>query len=99
MAEIRTEALGCDFEIPEPPNGKELVPDEVNFTYTPKGVGAPKTVLRADDLADCGNQPGWYYDSNASPTKIILCPASCSTVQADINAVVNVLFGCKSEIN
>jgi len=99
MAEIRTVALGCDFEIPDAPNGQELVPGEVNFTYTPKGVGSPKLLPRADNLADCADQPGWYYDSNESPSKIILCPASCSTVQADTYAKVNVLFGCTSVLN
>ncbi len=99
IAEIRTAALGCDFELPEPPNGEALEPDEVNFTYTPKGLGTPKILPRADDLADCTDQPGWYYDSNAGPTKLILCPASCATVQADNNAKVSVLFGCSSIIN
>ncbi|MDI3287852.1 vWA domain-containing protein [Polyangium sp. 15x6] len=99
MAEIRQTALGCDFEIPEAPNGMEIEPNQVNFNYMPKGVGTPKLLPRADDLADCKDQPGWYYDSNAGPTKIILCPASCTTVQADSSAKVNVLFGCNSILN
>jgi hypothetical protein len=99
IAEIRTEALGCDFELPSPPNGQALNPDKVNFTYTPKGVGTPKILPRADDLADCSDQPGWYYDSHDGPTKILLCPASCATVRADSNAKVSVLFGCASVVN
>jgi len=99
IASIREQAVGCDFEIPPAPNGQKLEPDEVNFTYTPKGLGNPKILPRADDLADCNNQAGWYYDSNLSPTKILLCPASCSTVQADSSAKVSVLFGCSSIIN
>jgi hypothetical protein len=99
MAEIRTEALACDFEIPPTPNGEEIDPDRVNFTYTPKGVGTPKILPRADNLEDCKDQPGWYYDSNSGPTKIVLCPASCATVQADNEAKVDVLFGCNSVIN
>jgi len=99
MAEIRTEALGCDFAIPPPPNGQELDPNRVNFTYTPKGVGTPKILPRAEDLADCNDLPGWYYDSNTSPTKILLCPASCAPVQVDNAAKVSVLFGCNSVIN
>jgi hypothetical protein len=82
-----------------PPDGQELSVDDVNFTYTPKGVGSPKIVPRADDLADCNGQPGWYYDSNSGPTKIVLCPTSCATVQADATAKVNVLYGCDSILN
>lgn len=96
IAEIRQAALGCDFAIPPPPNGMQLDADKVNFSYAPKGVGTPKILPRAKDLADCGSGAGWYYDSNAAPTKIILCPASCSTVEADLSAKVDVLFGCKS---
>lgn len=99
IAEIRTAELGCDFAIPAPPNSQQLDPDKVNFSYTPKGMGTPKILLRSSDLAHCNNKPGWYYDSNAAPTKIVLCPASCATVQADSTAQVSVLFGCKSLIN
>lgn len=99
MEEIRGAALGCEFELPPPPNGEKLDPDRVNFSYTPKGMGMPNVLLRADDLADCNGKPGWYYDNNDAPTKIILCPASCATVQADSNAEVEALFGCKSQIN
>jgi hypothetical protein len=98
MEEIRGAALGCEFAIPTPPGGAELDPDKVNFSYTPKGVGAPKILLRANNLADCAGEPGWFFDSNSAPTKIILCPASCATVQADGNAKVDALFGCKSQI-
>jgi Mg-chelatase subunit ChlD len=99
MEDIRSSALGCEFGIPPPPNGQKLDPDKVNFSYTPKGLGMPKVLLRADDLADCNNQPGWYYDSNLTPSKVVLCPASCNTVQADAKAKVEVLFGCKTQIN
>lgn len=99
MKEIRSAALGCEFGIPTPPDGKDLDPAKVNFAYTPKGMGTPKILLRAEDLADCGGKPGWYYDSNFAPTKVILCPASCTTVEADLTAKVDVLFGCTSQVN
>jgi uncharacterized protein YegL len=99
MEEIRGAALACEFQIPPTPGNMMLDADKVNFSYTPKGLGNPKLLLRADDLADCNGQPGWYYDNNFTPTKIILCPASCTTVQADTKAKVDVLFGCKSQLN
>ena len=99
MADIRSVALGCEFTIPPPPIGDQLDPDKVNFSYTPKGVGMSTLLPRADSLIDCNGKPGWYYDSNAAPTKIIICPVSCTTVQADNSAMVSVLFGCKSVVN
>jgi uncharacterized protein YegL len=98
IAEIREVTIGCKFEIPPPPMNMQLDPNKVNFTYTPMGTGSPKLLPRATDLADCSGGPGWYYDNNDTPTTIILCPASCSTVQADPAAKVDVLFGCKSII-
>ena len=99
MEEIRGAALGCEFDIPPPPNNQQIDPDKVNFSYTPKGVGTSKLLLRADDLADCNGKPGWYYDDNVAPTKMTLCPASCNTVKADSKAKIDGLFGCKSQIN
>jgi hypothetical protein len=99
IEEIRNSALGCEFTLPPPPNGETLDPNRVNFSYTPQGQGAAKVLLRADDIVDCGGDPGWYYDNNAAPTKIVLCPASCATVQADPNAKVTALFGCESLVN
>lgn len=99
MAEIRAAALGCDFEIPPPPEGEGFVLDKVNFTYTPGGSDTPITLPHADNLDDCGEEPGWYYDSNVSPTKIIVCPASCNTIQNDTLAEVAVAFGCTTVAN
>jgi hypothetical protein len=96
IAQVRTAGLGCDYELPPPPDGQALNPDDVNFSYTPGGTSTPVTLLRATDLAGCNGQPGWYYDDNSAPTQIILCPASCSTVEDDPTGVVNVLYGCTS---
>lgn len=99
MAEIRAAALSCEFVIPEPPAAQELDPEKINVSYTPGGQGSPQTLPQATNFADCGAGPGWYYDNNTDPTKILLCPASCTTVQADSAAEIGVLFGCKTEVN
>jgi hypothetical protein len=99
MEEIRNDALGCDFNIPEAPGNVQLNYNEVNFIYTPGGMGTPITIPRADDLEDCGDQPGWYYDNNVMPTKILVCPASCETIRNDKEAEVDVAFGCASVPN
>ena len=99
MIEIRQAVLGCDFAIPDPPNGEFIVPDEVNFSYTPGGSGFPIVLPRADNLADCGDEPGWYFDNNVMPSKIIVCPASCNTIQNDSLAEVEAQFGCASVPN
>ncbi len=99
MAEIRTAELACEFSLPPPPEGMALVPDQVNFTYKAGDADEPVVLPHADDLADCGDQPGWYYDNNFDPTKIIVCPASCATIQNDALAEVGVAFGCETVLN
>lgn len=99
MAEIRAAALSCEFVIPPPPAAQELDPEKINVSYTPGGQGMPQTLPQAQNLADCGAGAGWYYDNNMEPTKILLCPGSCTTVQADSAAAIGVLFGCKTEVN
>ena len=41
---------------------------------------------------------GWYYDSEdplaTKPSKILLCPTTCTTVTAKFGYQVNVTLGC-----
>jgi hypothetical protein len=98
MAEIRASALACEFLIPPPPDGQELDIAKVAVKFTP-GMGSPSEIPKAEDAGDCGQGPGWYYDNNTTPTKIILCPASCNSVQNDVMGNIEVLFGCAPDIN
>lgn len=97
MAEIKTDAIGCEVLIPPPPDNEEFDKDLVNVKYTPGGQGMPVTFKKKVDKADCGAGAGWYYDDEQKPTKIIFCPAACQTVQADLDAKINVAFGCLSD--
>jgi Mg-chelatase subunit ChlD len=96
MAEIRAAALGCEVPIPDPPDNETLDPDFVNVNYTPGGVGMAQKLPKKDSKADCGAGGGWYYDDPDEPTKILFCPTTCDTIQADQAAKVQVGFGCKS---
>jgi hypothetical protein len=100
MKQIQASALSCDFPIPAPPVGEVFDKDLVAVTYTPSDPMAEDVELpHADNLQDCGPASGWYYDNNVKPTKIVLCPKSCQTVQSDLGAKINVLFGCKPDLN
>ena len=45
------------------------------------------------DGANC-TTGGWYYDDFANPTRIILCPSSCSAISGDSGGRVDVELGC-----
>lgn len=93
-------AVSCEYPIPPPPAGQTLDASKVNVDYYPHGSGTPGTVqavLRVNGLADCKPGQGlWYYDDNAAPTRILLCPQTCEAVQSNATAEVKVLFGCES---
>jgi hypothetical protein len=95
LNKIRGSALGCQYSIPAPMMGQ---PDysKVNVQYTPGG-GTPTDLLQYPDQAHCpATGGGWYYDNNAMPTQIELCPGTCTTVSADSMGKIEILLGCKT---
>jgi hypothetical protein len=89
---IQQTAVGCQYQLPKTDAGV-IDPAKVNVEYTPAG-GAPNKLGRVNDAASCGPQGGWYYDNNANPSIITLCPATCTLVQSDPNPKVEILLGC-----
>ena len=86
--------ISCEYDIPAIPDGGMIDPTKVNVAYTPGG-GMPQTIGNVPSAADCTPQNGgWYYDDPQSPTKVILCPSTCTAVQSSPNGKVEVLFGC-----
>ncbi|MCC6216600.1 MAG: hypothetical protein IT376_17195 [Polyangiaceae bacterium] len=93
-------AVSCEYVIPPPPPGETLDANKVNVDYYPQGSGSPgsvQPVLRVSGIGDCKPGQGlWYYDDNAAPTRILLCPQTCDAVQSNPAAQIDVLFGCES---
>ena len=75
------------------PTGPNVDPALINVNFTP-GSGAPETIGQAMGAQSCQNG-GWYYDNPAMPTRISLCPSTCARVQADSNAKLDIVLGCK----
>jgi hypothetical protein len=94
LKQIQGLAVGCSFAIPTPEGGGTIDPNQVRVEYRANGTGAPASFARVSDAPGCTASGGWYYDSNANPTTVNLCPSSCKTIQGDGNAKVDVLFGC-----
>ena len=95
LNKIRGAALACEYLIPTPEGGT-IDPEKVNVTFTPDG-GQPEQWPKYANQAACpaaGN--GWYYDNDKSPTKILLCPSTCSMVK-NTKGQVDVLFGCATQ--
>jgi hypothetical protein len=82
--------VACDFKIPDPPAGQVIDENSVLVEYQP-GAGGPVVELkRASGAAQC--TPTSFYIQNG---RIVLCPDTCSTIQKDEKAKVQVLFDCQ----
>jgi len=88
--------IACDVEMPKPPSGKSINPYQVTVEVVP-ATGVAQKVPHVDGSAQCGNG-GWYFDNNTSPTRIILCPATCTWVQGLTNTKLNIGMGCLQDI-
>lgn len=90
--------VSCELQIPMPPMGETLDPTKVNVKYQMGGVAPGQLLPQVPTAADCGASGGWYYDDNTAPTKIVLCPMTCTSVQGDDAANIKVEFGCSTQI-
>ncbi|MCA9601892.1 MAG: hypothetical protein R3A78_11685 [Polyangiales bacterium] len=86
---IEVAQVGCDFAVPDPPDGEHLDLSTVQVKYSSGDTLIGKYNQVANEAA-C--TPEAFYIENE--TTIKLCPDLCNVVQADENANVNVLFGC-----
>ena len=96
-AVIAGSQVSCELNVPSPAQGT-LDPNQVNVKYQAGGQPPGITLPQVPTANDCTGSGGWYYDNPSAPTKITLCPATCSEVQADANANVSVELGCATQI-
>lgn len=96
LNKIRGKVFGCDFLMPKPNDGGTVDPKKVNVAYTPKGSSTKTLLGQVQDASQCGTKGGWYYDNPTNPTKITLCPTSCT--QAKNGGSVDIQLGCQTVV-
>jgi hypothetical protein len=84
--------VACDFAVPDPPMGQTVDLDTVEVQYTPGGMGAPTGLTKVADASACG--PNSFY-LDVAAKQVYLCPDTCTVVQADATAKIDVLFACE----
>jgi hypothetical protein len=89
---IQKNAIGCTYSLPTTDAGI-VDPNQIEVQYTPGGTGTPVDLERVNSAAACAGN-SWYYDGS-SPPNIVLCPSTCSQVEADPQARVDILVGCE----
>ena len=90
--------IDCTVAIPPPPDGMFFVADQVNVQI--RGRDGDVHVGRVIGASACNpSTGGWYYDDEAAPMSINLCPASCELARDQVTTAadgVDVAFGCDS---
>jgi hypothetical protein len=77
---IRSDAIPCELELPQPPVGETLALDQVNVTHA-SAACEPTHLSYVGDVTGCRVQGGWHYDDAANPKTIQLCDTSCDQVR------------------
>jgi len=85
--------VSCEFAVPTPPDGQMLDLSTVQVEYTPEGMGMPQIFKQVKQYSECVDNA--FYISN---DVIKLCPTSCDAVQKDLKAKIDVLYGCKPDV-
>ncbi|APR84350.1 Hypothetical protein A7982_09699 [Minicystis rosea] len=101
---IRGSKLACEYAVPVPGDAGALDYGKVNVEYTAPGASAPTTIGYVGKASDCDpSSGGWYYDADpamgGTPTKLIMCPGTCSTFGSINGGQIDIRVGCKTIIN
>ncbi|PID39770.1 MAG: hypothetical protein CSA24_00500 [Deltaproteobacteria bacterium] len=89
----QTAKAPCSYLIPDPPAGKTFNPNLVLVWRA--DPGQERVIPQVANKAACG-QSGWYYDDEANPKNVILCPETCKAVEG---GKIEIEFGCTSGID
>jgi hypothetical protein len=93
--------LPCEFAIPKPTmadRGIDLGKVNVRFTTAASGVQELAYVASKDR---CDARGGWYYDIDpgaGTPTRIIVCSATCDRFKAGEEPAVELVYGCQTRV-
>ncbi len=88
--------VACDYDVPPAPNGKAVDLTRATVEYT-SGTAAAVDLAWASSASACDSTSGgWYYDGTVGQAKIHLCPVTCTKVEADSNASIQLLLACEA---
>ncbi|MGZ3417876.1 MAG: VWA domain-containing protein [Polyangiales bacterium] len=95
LEKIRGASLACEYEVPK---GAGADYAKVNVAVT---LGGKSSVIPyVGSAAACDpSKGGWYYDvapTAGTPTKIIMCDATCKALESDPAGSIDIQVGCST---
>jgi hypothetical protein len=94
IKQIRGQALGCEYDLPDPPAGETINPDKVNVSLTLEGATATLP-RRSDPNDECTDDGCWDYLDDDT---IVLVGKSCTDVTDAMMAQVDIVVGCDTVV-
>jgi hypothetical protein len=92
-AVVEEAKISCSIPMPKAPSGRKINLEQVKVEIVPSPGSPAQEIPHVSGLGQCGSR-GWYYDNNTNPTKIILCPSTCSWAQGLTDAELKIDSGC-----
>ena len=87
MGAIHTAAEKCHYAFPSGAS-----PASLEVTYSTGG--APQSMSKVANASLCTASPGYYYNNNANPSEIHLCPSACDLAPAEPAATIETVQQC-----
>jgi hypothetical protein len=85
------EKVGCAIDVP---TAVTADPTKMVVRSTEPG-GAETKLTQVTDASKCATTANaWYYDDNANPSSILLCPSTCAAANAKVGTKIEALVGC-----
>ncbi len=88
---IEGSRASCEYDVPVSGSGI-IDPNQTVVSYRVGGVPPGTQLGRVASDTACGAGGGYYFSQDLQ--QIFLCPTTCTTVQADTAARINIDFGC-----
>lgn len=86
---VTSTPISCEFPIPAAPPGETIDPNTVEIDFFPDGQDVPTAFQQVTGAAEC--LPNAFY---IEAETVVLCPAACDIVQSDLDASLEVRYGC-----
>jgi hypothetical protein len=91
LTNIAKENATCSLDLP---GAGQFDPNDVTVTYTPTAGGTLSLTQHASAAACGAGNDGWYFDNASAPTKVELCPKTCTAAQQDPGGKISFNVGC-----
>jgi hypothetical protein len=91
LTQVRHNALGCTFDVPV---GDTINQQEAQVRFVPDDGSATEFFDKVPSSSGCVNGQGWYLDDPVTPTKLLLCDGTCTTVTQGATGHLFVEFAC-----